>query len=59
MPTDKERLDFLSRRGRVGQTNLGEYWCSLAVEPWPQGAGKTLREAVDSAMRAEARRKNK
>ena len=53
MPTDKERLDHLARRGLLSKMLPGH----LKVL-W-NGKGKTLREAIDTAIRAERKASGK
>ena len=61
MPTDKERLDWFDmRRGRVDSwsTMTGKrYWVCAPLDSPRASRGKSVRRAIDAAMKAERTRK--
>ena len=49
---DRERLDWIEKSGgRCGQLNEGEYFAHMAAQGDKYETGKTLREAIDAAIK--------
>ena len=56
--TDKERLDFMEKRDvRISRwSGMGDYSADIMTPPYSSDTrGKTIRKAIDSAIRASRR----
>jgi len=57
MPTDKERLDWLTKNGGILRASVSSAYRYVCIGGGEIAYGDTPRQAIDAAMKAERTRK--